>query len=184
MAEIMVFVDDAVRGTLPQVCVKDGVPTADHMVVREELGGGTGLGVAWLLLLAGPLGWLGLLVIAAMKGSRGEVLTVQLPLSETAYQRILAARSLRRRSLGLGVAGGAVLLLSLRGIGSPAMLALAGVAFVATLMAIGLLLLAERRLATQRVGVDLDASRRWVRLSNVHPTFAAACLATEQHQRT
>ena len=31
----------------------------------------------------------------------------------------------------------------------------------------------------EAVGVTLDASRRWVRLSNVHPRFAAACEAHE-----
>lgn len=183
MAEIMVFVDDAVRGTLPRVCAKDGVPSADRVVVRQELGGRTGLGLAWLLLLAGPLGWLGLLGVASMKGSRGDVLTVQLPLSEPAYQRVLAARGLRRRALGLGLAGGAVILLTVRKIGSPGVLAIIGVAVVVTLMALGLLLLAERRLATERVRVDLDGSRRWVRLSGVHPAFVAACLhAEQQHQ--
>jgi hypothetical protein len=37
------------------------------------------------------------------------------------------------------------------------------------------LLVAERRIHAALVGVDLDASRRWVTLSRVHPAFVAAC---------
>jgi hypothetical protein len=92
MGTALVFVDDAVRGTLPAVCVKDGVPTADQLVMREQLGDRAGLGVLWLLLLAGPLGWLGLLIVATSRSGRGEVLTVQVPMSEPAYQRLRAAR--------------------------------------------------------------------------------------------
>jgi len=52
---VTVFVDDAVRGALPKVCVRDGTPTADALRRREDVGDRAGLGVAWLLLLAGPL---------------------------------------------------------------------------------------------------------------------------------
>lgn len=183
MAEVLVFVDDAVRGTLPPVCVKDGVPTGDSLVINRDFGGSTGLGIAWLLLLAGPLGWLGLLVIATLRSSRSDVLTVQVPLSEAAYERVLAARGLRRRGVGLGVLGGLVMILMLRGLGSPGTLAVFGVGAVVTLMAMGMLLIAEHRLGAERVGVELDASRRWVTLSRVHPEFARACRAAEQHQR-
>ena len=34
---------------------------------------------------------------------------------------------------------------------------------------------ADQRLTKASVGVDLDASRRWVTLRRVHPDFAAAC---------
>ena len=40
----------------------------------------------------------------------------------------------------------------------------------------------EARLRTAGVRVDLDASRRWVTLSPVHPSFVAACQAHEQRQ--
>jgi hypothetical protein len=43
----MVFVYDAVMGRLPGVCVKDGVPTGDQMLVHQTVGY-QGLGVAWL----------------------------------------------------------------------------------------------------------------------------------------
>ena len=40
----------------------------------------------------------------------------------------------------------------------------------------------EARIRTAGVRVDLDASRRWVTLSQVHPSFVAACQAHEQRQ--
>src|SRR5687767_10420348 len=99
MASVTVFVDDAVRGELPRMCARDGVPTRDALSRHEEIGSRSGLGVAWLLLLAGPLGWLGLLVIALSKSGRGEHLHVELPMSDGAYQRLRQARRLRDRSL-------------------------------------------------------------------------------------
>jgi len=182
-----VFVDDAVRGTLPGVCVKDGVPTSDLMTVRDELGDRAGLGVAWLLLLLGPLGWLGLLLVSISRSGRGEVLAVQLPLAEPAYERLRAARRLRRLATGGGVIG---FVLGLGSIASydPAspsafqwqLLGLVAAAVVAGGV-IGALL-AEHRIGSGSVRVDLDASRRWVTLSGVHPAFAAACQAQlQQH---
>jgi hypothetical protein len=193
MADAQVFVDDAVRGTLPEVCAKDGVPTTDQLRFSSELGGSTGLGVAWLLVLAGPLGWLGLVVIALLRsGSRSETLTVQLPLSEPAYSRIRALR--RRRSIATGTAlAGVVLglwaLASHDAASGDAFLwqavGLTGAALaVASLIALAV---ADHQLTGATVSIDLDASRRWVTLRRVHPAFAAACRAHEQqrdHQRT
>ncbi len=73
----MVFVDDAVQGDLPEVCVIDGVATSDHLRLSQEVGARAGLGVAWLLLLAGPLGWVGLLVLSIARSGRGEVLIIR-----------------------------------------------------------------------------------------------------------
>src|SRR5579872_339974 len=84
VASTRVFVDDAVLGHLPPVCVKDGIPTSDSLVLTENVGGRTGLGIAWLLLLVGPLGWLGLLILSASRQS-GDILTVTLPYSEVAF---------------------------------------------------------------------------------------------------
>lgn len=183
MAEIVVFVDDVVRGTLPRVCAKDGVPTTDCLTMRHDLSAPAGLGLAWLLLLAGPLGWLGLVLVASARGSRAEILTVQIPLSEAAYQRRLAARGLRRRALAVGAVGSLIVLLNLRGLGSPGRLALVGVVAAAVLVALGAHLLAERRLRAEQVDVELDASRRWVTLRRVHPAFVQACLDAERRRR-
>jgi hypothetical protein len=187
VAEVRVFVDDAVQGTLPNVCAKDGVATTDRLRFRDELGDRAGLGVAWLLLLLGPLGWLGLVVISVMRSGRSEVLTVELPVSEPAYQRLRAARRLRRNAVVAAVLAGAVCLLALAfrsGSWSP-WLVLAMVALAVVVVASVVLLIADSRVRAAVVGLDLDASRRWVTLSRVHPAFAAACQAQQrERQRT
>lgn len=71
MADVTVFVDTAVLGRLPPICVKEGSPTADRLTVQSHVSGGTGLGVAWLLVLLGPLGWLGLIVIRPLATTLG-----------------------------------------------------------------------------------------------------------------
>lgn len=184
MTSVMVFVDDAVRGTLPDVCAKDGVPTHDRMVVRDELGDRAGLGVAWLLLLFGPIGWLGLLLIAFSRGARGEVLTVQVPMSEPAYTRLKAARRMQRVGLTVAVAAFVAWFITTAGASlgelEDRMVFLAIVA--ALVGGIVSVLVGEARVRAGSVQVDLDASRRWVTLSRVHPAFVAACQAHEQRQ--
>ena len=81
-----------------------------------------------------PLGWLGLLILSVARSGRSEVLVIQVPYSEPAYQRLRDARRLRR-------------------------------------------------VATAASRIDLDASRRWVTLNDVHPSFAAAHQAQPKHQR-
>ncbi|MGQ0830433.1 MAG: hypothetical protein ACT4OV_02030 [Microthrixaceae bacterium] len=189
MAEVTVFVDDAVRGTLPSVCVKDGVATADQLAVRDELfrdGDRAGLGVAWLLLLLGPLGWIGLLLMLISRGQRGEVLTVQVPMTEAAYQRLRAARRLGRNALVVGVVSGGVAVMAAgSALGNADAIASRTFALLAGLTLVGAIVarfVADRRERNATIGVDLDASRRWVTLSRVHPAFAAACQAHHQRQ--
>jgi uncharacterized membrane protein YeaQ/YmgE (transglycosylase-associated protein family) len=186
MAQVTVFVDDAVRGTLPSICVKDGMTTVDRLVIRDEAGNRTGLGVAWLLLLLGPPGWLGLVLISFTRGGRSEVLTVELPMSEPAYQRIQAARRLRRRAVVVGVLAGVVAMVSLTGdrtsSGAFQWAAVGLIAAAVVVVAVITLFVADHRRTKATVGVDLDASRRWVTLSRVHPAFVAACQAHEQRQ--
>lgn len=184
------FVDDAVRGTLPPRCVKDGVATTDSLRIQEELGDRAGLGVAWLLLLAGPLGWLGLLLVSAFRGGRRETLHVEVPLSEPAYRRLLGARRLRRRAVTVAVLGGAMGLLVLvsggLNVGDLEERTLALAALAAVVGGLVVAMVADARVTRGSVGVDLDASRRWVTLDRVHPDFAAACqVQDERHpQRT
>ena len=85
------FVDTAVLGTLPPICVKEGMSTGDHLTFNPEVRSGNGVGVAWLLILAGPLGWLGLIFIVLSRRA-SDVLRVKLPFSEHAYQRYRSAR--------------------------------------------------------------------------------------------
>lgn len=180
------FVDDAVRGTLPGVCAKDGVPTTSGLTVHDELGDRAGLGVAWLLLLAGPPGWLGLLIISASRGGRREVLTVQIPLSDEAYQRLRSARRGQSIALAVAVLAAPVALFTLLAFTTPLVKAVALMALVVTVIAVVALIANERRLRDARICVGLDASRRWVTLVGVHPAFVAACQAHDarQGQRT
>ena len=183
MADVLVFVDDAVRGTLPGICAKDGVPTSDGLTLRTELGDRAGMGVAWLLLFAGPLGWLALLLISASRGGRREVLSVQVPMSEPAYQRRRAAQRLQNLWLAGAVVGAVVVLASLASSGgSPLGRALAFLAIGVVAVSVVGLIANEARLRRERIVIDLDASRRWVTLGGVHPDFVAACQAQEQRQ--
>lgn len=174
MSAVVVFVDDAVRGWLPSVCAKDGVPTADRIVIHEQIGSSS-LGLAWILLLLGPLGWVGLLLVAASRG-RDEMLTVQVPLCDDDYGRLVMARRTRTAWVLAAVAAVLVwLVLSVVQVGNVTSgrgWVLAGlVAFAA--FALGAIQ-AQWRLGRQQIGVGLDASRRWVTLSGVDSRFAAA----------
>ncbi len=165
------FVDDAVLGLLPPVCTKKGTPTGSRLRVVEEVGRSNRLGILWLLVLAGPLGWLVLLALASR--DTGERLAVELPLSDAAYAELGAARSLRNRALACGVAVTLALLL----LTGWAQLGTAGLVLVigAGLATVVGTMVGEWRLGRASVGVSLDASRRWVTLDGVHPGFAGAC---------
>ena len=184
MASAQVFIDAAVRGRLPDVCVKDGVPAhGSRVLLTREIGRSNRLGILWLLLFLGPIGWIVLLFLAT--GDRGERLTVKLPLSEEAHERQVAAT--RRRNIGVtsSIGAGVILLLlaAYGGLGE-----LAGVVAVLGLAAIALAvvraMVGEVRIEQTKVGIDLDASRRWLTVTRVHPAFAAACAEQEAEQAT
>jgi hypothetical protein len=179
MAQVTVFVDDAVLGRLPRSCAKDGVPATGWLRVEQEVGQSNRLGILWLLAFAGPLGWIVLLYLASR--DRGERLVVELPYSDPAYDRYAEARQLRRRALGLGLLFGIGLLF----LSAAADLAVAGflLAIAVGVAAVVIACVAEWRMEKASVVVSLDASRRWVTLSGVHPAFAAAC-REQQDRRT
>lgn len=172
MANVTVFVDDGVLGNLPKVCVIAGTPTADKLTLRQQVGGSAGLGVAWLLILAGPLGWLGIAAIALFR--RGaEYLTVTLPYSEDVQLRRVQAERAQLRAMIVVVVA----------------LMLTFVAFVQEssgydLLALGLaavgvgalvnMVMCTRRVHHLSVRLTLDASRRWLTLWGVNPEFALA----------
>jgi len=168
MAEVTVFVDDAVLDHLPAVCVKDGLQTDDRLTVSQDVGGGTGMGVAWLLVLAGPIGWIGLFFMAAAR--RGEVLTVTLPLCEADHLRWKG--HVRARWQATLVLASAFLV---------ALVALAHQTTDSRLLAFGFALLAagalvkaiieSSRVRRSMVRFGLDVSRRWVTMWDVHPNF-------------
>jgi len=166
VAQATVFVDEAVTGMLPAVCVKDGVPTVDTLTLRTQIGGGNGLGIAWLLLLAGPLGWLGLLVVAASRRA-ADTLTVQLPFSQAAYERF---RRAKRQGWTFGLATIVLLIVALVAVGHHQSL-LAGALGAACCVAVVQWVRSLVRVRAASVIVELDASRRWVTLLRVHPTF-------------
>ena len=177
MAEVTVFVDDAVLGRLPSVCVKDGTYTDDHLTLRQELGGGSGLGILWLLILVGPVGWIALVVISYSRGSGG-MLTVRLPFSQVAYERLVKSRRERWPwgivTIVLGVVTLAYLLRMSEGNADALQDLLTAVAGAIVVVALIGWVSAATRFRKTRVDMDLDASRRWVTLRGVHPDFVAA----------
>jgi uncharacterized membrane protein (DUF485 family) len=170
MAQVTVFVDDAVLGNLPPICVKSGVPTEDTLTLRTRVATPGRLGVAWLLLLAGPLGWLGLAILAATRRP-SETLTVELPLSEAAYRQLQQAK---RAFWPLIVTMTVLFFAFLFALARHNPLLAGPLAFAALLVAAGWLL-ALFQVRERSVTVGLDASRRWVTLDRVHPTFAESC---------
>jgi hypothetical protein len=181
MARALVFVDDAVRGRLPGVCAKTGVTTADHLVQTVPVGGNEGLGIAWLLILAGPIGWFALFVYALAR--RVETLTVRLPYSDAAYHELAGARRRRRDAAWAG----ALFLLGALLVFAPALLDARAAAAALAVIGAGLLVVAIAgtwRIRQAGVGVELDGSRRWVTLTRVSDAFAAAATAQlEERER-
>jgi hypothetical protein len=163
VAAVTVFVDEVVRGDLPPVCVQTGARTTTG--VRTEVWVGRGLGFLWLLLLAGPVGWLILVVLGVSHAGR-EKLVVALPYSQEALAKRRALRGVRDAALALTFVFGLALIT--RFLGVPAIWAVLGG------ISLGVSLGVHAKLDWQSVDITLDASRRWVRLGRVHPVFAAA----------
>jgi hypothetical protein len=171
MASVEVFVDDAVRGRFPPVCAKTGAPAVGVQRIVQTYGG---VGAAWLLVFLGPVGWLLLVLVALFH--RGELLTVRVPMSRAASE---AERDVKRaRLVATAVALGAFAsaFIDLQPLPRPVWVA---VAVVATVVA----LVAHVVLFVRQVGVELDASRRWVTLRGVHPDFVAAVGEWQRHDQ-
>jgi hypothetical protein len=169
MATATVFVDDAVLGRLPPICAKTGVETADHLVMTVPVGGSDGFGLAWLLILAGPIGWLGLFVYGVVR--RVETLTVRLPYCDGAYNELSNARRIRRN---VGLASIALFVVAVLFLIPRTHLAwVAAGALGAACLWMMITYIAETvRIRRAAVGVALDGSRRWVTLSRVSDEFA------------
>jgi hypothetical protein len=175
-----VFVDDAVLGYLPPLCAKTGDDTPDRLGMTVPVGRSEGLGIAWLLLLAGPLGWLGLLLYAALR--REENLTVRLPYCDAAYNGLVRARRARRNS---GIATVVFALMALAVVIPETYVAHAAAAALGVLaMGCFLVFVGEtfhvRRAAAR---VQLDGSRRWVTLSRISDPRAEAIKRSQRNQR-
>jgi hypothetical protein len=75
MSDVAIFVDDAVLGRLPMVCVRTGAPADGLHRIHQRIGGQPGW--ALLLVLLGPIGWIVLIALAVT--SRSRELMVRLP---------------------------------------------------------------------------------------------------------
>lgn len=161
MNSVRVFVDDAVEGRLPPVCVLTGAEADSYRALTERIGG---IG-AWtgLLILIGPIGWLLIAAMGLLSG-RSEFLTVLLPYQDEAWNGVERDRYMRFIA-GLGAfASGAV-----------ALTRWAPWLWVTVMVAaLGMGLVMHARLARKEVTLDLDASRRWVTISGVSEAFADA----------
>lgn len=164
MAAVSVFVDDAVRGRLPLVCVKTGEPTDLVVRVRQEIR--RSLGIAWLLVFLGPPGWVAL-VLVTMMGSNSEYLTVRLPQTRAAFDR---EKQLQRSRLAAFAAG--VLIIAAYGLARPVLFPTLWLFVAGALLVAGVVL--HLKVWRETVGITLDASRRWVTLTGVHPDFVRA----------
>lgn len=164
MAAVSVFVDDAVRGRLPLVCAKTGEPADVVVRMQHPVGGGMS-GWALLLLLLGPIGLAALVLLAVATPGR-EYLTVRIPETEGSYAR---EKSLERFRLGALLAAPVV---ALCGVVYPGMFPAMWFALAASLLVAGLVL--HGLVSREAIGVHLDASRRWVTLTGVHPAFVEA----------
>lgn len=173
MAAVSVFVDEAIRGTLPLVCAKTGEPADLVIRMRQPVGGGMPA-VAWLLVVLGPPGWSALFVVALLTSGR-EYITARVPQTEAVYHY---EKRLERFRTGAFLAGVAALLY---GMWRPGMFPVLWLAAGAVLLvaAVSLHFMVWR----QAIGVALDGSRRWVTLTGVHPDFVRAAELQEAGAR-
>lgn len=173
MAAVEVFVDDAVRGRLPQVCVKTGEPADLDIVTSRSVGERT-TSLVWLLVFLGPLGWLALFLFLAL-GPGPERLTVRLPYTRAAWDR---ERHRRQIWILLGMAGVVAWLVALV---DRQLLPLVWLAAGAGLLLAAFVVWSLAYF--DDIGISLDASRRWVTLTRVHEKFAAAAAAEASRTR-
>jgi len=164
MAAVSVFVDDAVRGELPPICVKTGERTDLIIRVQQPVGGWLN-GAPWLLVFLGPPGWVALFLLMLLSPGQ-EYLTVQIPQAEAAFYREKSLKHLRLAAFGASIV---TLLCGLVLPGMfPILWLVAGATCVTAAAALHL------RIWRQAIRISLDGSRRWVTLSGVHPDFVQA----------
>ena len=101
MSSVTVFVDDAVQGRLPNVCVSSGEPADGLHRIHTPIGGSSGW--LWLLIFLGPIGWIAM--VAVSLASRSRDLVVRLPYSQGALDRDRAAFRAAVTAAGVFVAG-------------------------------------------------------------------------------
>lgn len=173
MAEVKVFVQDAMAGNLPAVCVKDGTSAVGVLPVRAQIDSGTaGLGWVWLLLFLGPPGWLALMVVVLWRRPSGGVV-VQVPYSSGARRRLVRTRVTERVavvSVLVLMLGEIIILL----VDPPTAALLSTLAVGIMAVAAVVTVVSALRLGSMEVRARIDRSGQWVVLSEVNSDFAFA----------
>jgi hypothetical protein len=164
---VRVPLDDALVGRLPRVCVMTGERADGYapMIVPRSLG------IAWLLLLAGPIG---ILVLAALYPRLHTRYVIKVPMSDGAFDRWMTERRRRLWCSWLGGAGLA-LALAIRGLGPLALLVALG-----SLMLLWVALRAHWRIPWRQPSMRAGAAGRTVTMLGVHDRFAAAVARTHR----
>lgn len=185
---VRVFVDDAVQGRFPRVCARTGRPSDGWLSVDAVVGRSRSMSttvIVLLILFGGPLGWIVVLLFSPSQPT--DRLRVELPWTVDTQAEVVALRQRRRLAWIASAAGAAVAFaLVLTTVGGAGWTMSGRVVLVTVVVgAIGaaaVALATEWQIGRRTVGVDLDASRRWVTLSNVHPNFARAVRAGQQRR--
>jgi hypothetical protein len=175
MAEVTVFVDDAVLGHFPPVCAVHGDAIPDVMLLSQPVGTAVP-GVLWLLVLVGPLGWLALVVISISR-TRDDVLSVRLPGCESTVRSNRTARRSRMVAALASAALGITTLAVFRSTSSGVGFAIGTLLVLATVLALAETIHEHQVCRRSSVQLSLDASRRWVTIRGVHPIFKASVSA-------
>jgi hypothetical protein len=166
----LIHVDDLAVGAGPTVCAITGEPTDHRVRVSSSEGGFQGW---WLILvLFGPIGWIALVVLAAMARRPSRVSGV-LPISEEALHRYNAAVATSQRAIvASGIAMAAwigMLVWDGGGMGTPAIVALSVLVGAGVAVWLGASIVAPFRW----IDLELDGSGRWVTVTRAHPSYAA-----------
>ena len=177
MDDVTVFVDDAILGRLPPICTKHGDATTDRVVQTEPVGA-PGLGILWLVLLLGPIGWVAAFILSMTSSARGERLTVKLPLCEQSFRQNRTARRFKASASAGAIVLAIVTFAMAVHASSFLWIAMTALFGVATVLAAAEWLHESRVCKRSSVGVSIDVTRRWVTLHRVHPAFKGAILPT------
>jgi hypothetical protein len=167
---VRVRLDDALVGSLPAVCVMTGDAADGYapMIVPRRLG------IAWFLLLAGPIG------VAVLIGLYPRLRTryaVRIPMSAPAFDRWHTARARRLWCSWLGGMG-LVAALALRWIGP-----LAALVALASLLLLGVALRAHWQVPWRQPTMSADPGGRTITMAGVHERFAAAVARNDTGRR-
>ena len=181
MNDTTVFVDDAVTGHLPMICVRTGAPADGLHRISQRYGGVSGW--AFLLIFLGPVGWIVLLAMSFSARSRD--LTVRLPYSHAGLEqegnefRAAIVAFAATVLVGIGTAW-----LGAERSDSRVASVLFPMALVVLVVAVIATVALAARYSGRRPGIELDASGRWVTVRGVDRVFAAAVRDEQVARRT